>query len=662
MKLIRIKELRIINFKGISAFKLDFSTEGNNTIFGANGTGKTSIFDAFTWLLFNKNSQGKSDFEIKPLDKNNNIIHNLAVEVYAELLIDNEVIQVRKVLKEKWTKKRGSETAEFTGNETDYYFNKVPKTQKEFQAKIDNIVDENIFKIITNPKAFVSLKWESQRQTLLEIANIPSDKEIASGDLELENLIAELGTSKTLEELVSQTKHSIKKAKDEVDTIPARIEELNRSLPVPIVEKNVQANIENLNNEINKIDEQISNKMALYDDVIDKRNANQKAIQALQSKVNDIEFKVQEEAKSKALTKNPLELEYNTLISEFKTREEEISALKNKITNVEGDIQQLERYRDELRNEWEEVNAREFKLNPDDTICSTCGQELKNADGLQSELKYKFNTKKQSELKVIQEKGGGYKSQQEAKEESRVKYNLDLSELQTTNAQLELKIEQLNDKIKLSDIEGFDADKFITESLLANVEYNILKGEIAKYQALKFETPTEDIAADLKIKKQQIQDEIIKLNGYLQENNRIKETNKRIEELQNIEQEQNQIICQYERKIFLIEKFNKKKIDMLDESVNKMFSMVKFKLFDVQINGGIKDTCEATVEGVPYSNLNTASQINAGLDVINTLAAFYKVQAPIFIDNSESVHTLINSHSQLIRLVVSEQDSQLTLK
>ena len=246
MKSIRLKQLKINNFKGIKALKLDFGTDGNNTIYGANASGKTTVFDSFTWLLFGKDSQGKSDFEVKQLDQENNIIHNQEVEVFAELLIDSEIVEIRKVLNEKWTKKRGSEIAEFTGNETTYFFNSVPLTQKEFQLKISNIVDENIFKIITNPIAFVSLKWQDQRKTLVEIAGIPSDTEIALGDTDLENLLNEVGTQKNIEEFTAQTKHSIKQAKEEINNIPARIEELNRSLPVPIVEKNVIANIENL--------------------------------------------------------------------------------------------------------------------------------------------------------------------------------------------------------------------------------------------------------------------------------------------------------------------------------------------------------------------------------------------------------------------------------
>lgn len=661
MKSIRIKESQITNFKGIKALKLDFRTTGNNTIFGANGTGKTTVFDAFTWLLFNKDSQGRSDFEVKQLDQYNNIIHNQEVEVFAEMLIDDEVIEIRKVLSEKWTKKRGSETAEFTGNETNYFYNSVPLTQKEFQFKINNLVDENIFKIINNPNAFVSLKWQDQRKTLVEIAEIPSDTQIALGDHDLENLLNEVGTQKTMEEFVTQTKHSIKKAKDEIETIPARIEELTRSLPTPIVESNVVANIEHLQKQSDKIDEEISNKMASFDDVIEKRNQNQTAIQELQSKVNDIEFNIKEEAKVKANEKNPLEIEFNSLKTEYRNREEEISTVNTRIKNYSQAVQECQKNRDELRVEWSKINERQFKLNPEDTTCSTCGQSLPDSESVGTSLEYKFNTRKQSDLAAVQAKGGGYKTEQEAKEKALASSRLEIEVLQNTNNTLEVKIEALHEKLKTSRKTVFDSNTFITESLLVNVEYNNLKTQISKLQDLTFETPTEDLTTELKTKKQEIQDEIVKLNSYLQDNKRIKETNTRIDELKTQEGSQNQVIASFERKLFLIEKFNKKKIDLLDQSVNKMFSLVKFKLFDTQINGGVKETCEAMVDGVPFSNVNTASRTNAGIDIINTFCKYYQVTAPIFCDNKESVTNIIDTQSQLICLQVSPDDKVLRI-
>lgn len=661
MKSIRIKELEIINFKGIKSLKLDFGTDGNRSIYGANGTGKTTIFDAFTWLLFNKDSQGRNDFEIKHLDPENNVTENQQVEVYAELLIDDEVVEVRKALKEKWVTKRGSETSEFTGNETAYFYNSVPLSQKEFQSKIGNIVDENVFKMITNPNAFVSLKWQDQRKTLVELTEIPSDKEIALGDLDLENLLNEIGNQKTMDEFIAQTKHSIKKAKDEIDSVPARIEELNRSLPTPIVEKNITANIEALQAKLETIDNEITNKMAQFDTVIENRNKHKSAIQALVSKINDIEFNVKEESKTKANQKDPSATELKSLKMEFDNVDQQAVSALLKVKNLEAEIAQLENNRATLRDDWKKVNAKKFELKEDDTTCKCCGQALENFEGLKNELEYKFNGSKQQVLKSIQTKGEGYKQEQELKEKSLESSKLQLEEHRNSNKERSEKIEVLEKKIKDSSAKVFDADKFIVETLLGNSEYNALKTEKLELEKTNFDTPTEDVAADLKLKKQPIQAEINKLQGYLKDKEIVTKTNERIGELKDVEKSQNQVVAQFERKLFLVEKFNKKKIELLDQTVNKMFSLVKFKLFDYLINGGVKETCEAMVNGVPFSNVNTAMRTNAGIDIINTLCDYYKVNAPIFVDNKESVTTLIYTESQKICLEVSPEDTVLRI-
>ena len=122
-----------------------------------------------------------------------------------------------------------------------------------------------------------------------------------------------------------------------------------------------------------------------------------------------------------------------------------------------------------------------------------------------------------------------------------------------------------------------------------------------------------------------------------------------------------QEIANIEKTQYTIENFIKLKVDTIENRINEKFSLVKFKLFEDQINGGQVETCEALVNGVPFSSLNTASKINAGIDIINTLCEFYNVSAPIFIDNRESVVKLLDSNSQIINLIVSESDKKLRI-
>jgi recombinational DNA repair ATPase RecF len=143
---VKLIKLSLKNFKGTRAFVLD-ARGGNVTVYGDNATGKTTLFDAFTWLLFDKDSQGRKDFEIKTLDASGQPMHGLEHEVEAVLQVDGKTVTLRKVYKEKWTKKRGSAQAEFTGHTTDYFVDGVPVKKAEYDARIASICDETVFKL-----------------------------------------------------------------------------------------------------------------------------------------------------------------------------------------------------------------------------------------------------------------------------------------------------------------------------------------------------------------------------------------------------------------------------------------------------------------------------------------------------------------------------------
>ena len=121
-------------------------------------------------------------------------------------------------------------------------------------------------------------------------------------------------------------------------------------------------------------------------------------------------------------------------------------------------------------------------------------------------------------------------------------------------------------------------------------------------------------------------------------------------------------IADLEQSIFTAESFEKAKSDMVEDKVNELFKVVRFRMFTKQINGGIAPDCEILINGVPFSDANTASQINAGIEIINILCSHYSVSAPIFVDNRESCTVIIPTKSQLINLVVSPEHKVLTIK
>ena len=220
---IRINRLLLQNFKGIK--HLEINADGANLkIYGDNATGKTTVFDAFTWVLFGKDSLGRSDFGIKTQDENGNVIHNLEHTVECELAIDNSILTLKKIYAEKWTKKRGSAEADFSGHETKYFINEVPSTKKEYEQKIAMYIDESLFKTITNPLYFNEhLKWQDRRAILLSLCNENiSDEDILARSPEFSPLLDEL-KGRTVSEYSKIIKSRQSAINDELKAIPQRI-------------------------------------------------------------------------------------------------------------------------------------------------------------------------------------------------------------------------------------------------------------------------------------------------------------------------------------------------------------------------------------------------------------------------------------------------------
>ena len=202
---IKIKEIYIQNFKGCKERKIEFGDV--TTISGANATGKTTVFDAFTWLLFGKDSLGSTKFDVRPLDENGKMIDNIEISVEATLSVNGEEYVLKKVQKQNWVKKRGTNTIEFQGNVNEFEINGYPKSEKDFKSFISEIIDEKVFNLVTNPMAFTSLPWKEQREMLMKFVGDFTDVQIAEEFGEkFSKLIPELNLASTDEILKKYNK------------------------------------------------------------------------------------------------------------------------------------------------------------------------------------------------------------------------------------------------------------------------------------------------------------------------------------------------------------------------------------------------------------------------------------------------------------------------
>ena len=189
--------------------------------------------------------------------------------------------------------------------------------------------------------------------------------------------------------------------------------------------------------------------------------------------------------------------------------------------------------------------------------------------------------------------------------------------------------------------------------------HDIVVSEIEKLKSAK----DNEIIENLKAEKNALKAQLENVNKIIAQASMNVEVDERIAELQAEQKEIGQKVADQEQILYLLEEFIRFKLNKVSESINSHFKTVNFKLFEMQLNGGMKDCCECTVNGVPYSTLNSGHRIVAGLDIIRSLSELYGVSVPIFVDNAESLNefNVPDMDAQLILLSVSE-DKQLKVE
>lgn len=651
MRSIIIKEIHFVNFKGFRNMTIEFN-EDITTICGRNGSGKTSIFDGFTWLLFGKDSQDRKAFNIKTLDENGKAIPKLPHEVSAIIVVDGETIELCRRFNEKWVKRRGQIEEEFTGHEEERLYNNVPMSLKEWNEKISNICSEQVFKFITNPKYFVSQKPDVQRAMLFRMAGELSDADIAAGNDDFSALLASL-TGKTMEEYKKEIQAKKRRIKAEIEAIPERIDERKRDISAlseydyPAIE----ASIKDKQDKVAKIEAEMLDLSKKNEAISQKRSEAIKELGQLKERKLRLEYEIKEKVTADyraAISKK------NDIQSKISDLERNIQSLSNRRDGLKRTIEECASYREKLIAEWKSINASTITFNENDFVCPTCKRplDIDDIEKKQQEMTENFNLTKSSRLAENNRKGQENKKKMQEAEAAIISID---SEIKKASEDIE----------KLKSAEEYainlvepDAYPFIE----GNTEYKKLSEEISsKEKALEGSSTNNVDTSSQKQELSLLKSEIDSLKRTLANRETITRNTQRIGELEAQYKEGAQELADLERIEFTMAAFNKARIEAIDKRINGMFSLVKFKMYEQQINGGEIETCEAVVNGIPYSGQNNAMQINMGIDIINAICKFEGITAPIFIDNAESVNEFIPSQSQVIKLVVTT-DNELSIQ
>lgn len=648
-----LEKIIIENFKGIRSLSIDFA-DTETHIFGMNGTGKSSIADAFTWVLFNKDSHGNApgsdNFREKPLDAEGKEIHNLDTTVELVCLLDGKAFNLKRTQRENWVKKRGSTNPVYQGNASTYWINDVETALKDFKARIAEIAPEEVFRLIGTLAAFNAQEWKKRRAQLLTLSGGDVDERLLASD-EYRPLADECGQRNIgIDDLRKVLSDQRKRTNTELQMIPVRIDEAKKALPTfgntevadaeYIAKDNAEA-IERLNGMIAEAKAQSG-------------AGNTAQIVALEQEVSSLTRQVSSEW---ADGKRQLEKRRDEAADDLRRAMELSAGSKKRREQTAGQLARVTEQRDSLRTSYTAVRGEKFTWVDGERICPTCGQAMpaeKIAEAREAELN-RFNAEKKAKLDDIKRRGAEAAQDVETLTAALGQIDTEIEETAKKTEDAQRRREKVSEEIKAyPEAPDYSVNPRIEE----------LRKQIAELTAKQSESPEEKVLA-LMERRSELQKQMDEKKAIIARRDAGIETEKRIAELERQQQEIGAALAELEQLIALAEKFVTDRCAALEENINACFPTIRWKLFETQINGGITDVCNCMIPCdsglVAYESANTAAQTNADIEIVNVLSKHYDVYVPLFVDGAESVNVLAHTDSQMITLSVST-DTELTVR
>ena len=604
---IELKSLDLVHFKCFPKLHLDFH-EGVNSLFGANAAGKTSVYDALTWLLFDKDSAGHSRPAIKPTGAPAGTMP----EVTAILEVDGEPIKLRKVLREKWEKPRGSSIERYAGDTRDYYIDDVPLAENEYKRRITELIDEQQFKLLTDVWAVTSkMHWKDRRTLLAEICGLPEDKQLLATAPQFAELTEKVGR-RTVDEYKSVLVKQRKDSNANLNTLPVRVDECSRMV----------AELESLD------------------------------FAAAHSESDRLQVEREREAENNAHLASqrvPVEDKTDELRRALSERKQDVDRLQSTIAHEKQYIADGETRLNDYRARWRAIDTEEFT----ETVCPTCHQPLP-AEQV-AEAREAFAAYQQQRKDTLLEDSKLVKQGIAAAQERLASAETALKSAQDEVQKAQMALDSYTPPViaEPENLPDYERRGSAIQTLIADAEKRLdrLNSDTAEEK-----TRLETEHAELTRRK-------LESDAVLAKEQTLADTKKRIAELQAEQRTAAAEVEQMDRMIAMCEEFTRYRVQAITESVNSKFRLTRWRLFTEQVNGGLADCCEPMdVNGSTFEGTNNAMKINIGMDIIDTLSTHFGRRVPLFVDNAESVTHLQPIGSQVVRLVVSEQDKELRIE
>lgn len=642
---IRLKSIHLENFKCHKS--LTITLDGRNaSIYGDNATGKTSVYDALTWLLFGKDSagNGEKNIEIKPLDSAGNVKdHQAVTEVEAVLLADGEEISLKRTYQEVWSTKRGSSEPTYDGNTSEYYVDGVPCKANAYKAKVTELVDEEQFRLLTTVSYFPDkLPWQKRREALFSLFGALDDRQIMETDQRFAPLMEAMGKLplEDFKKVVTQKRKGFMATRNEV---PARISECEKTISdlSSMDFDGAEAQLSILNDRRDSLNAEliaIQQNTAVQRKEIELREAKMEYVQLLDEN---------RQFRAKQLQNIP---SAESLVAEKNRTEFNLLSARSRLETFTADRDRCERLIEDTREKWKEKNAETYTGSDK---CPFCGQRLPESK-ISNDISMFEEQKKYTLSSLVR-----YAEREKA---ALSRYEEEISAAESHISEMERKIQDLDKQIAdtremasnmgIRDMESYQDRKEAAESKIKALEEE-LDGLRAN---------AEGAASGIRMRMNEVKSELDKCSSILGKKSALEYARNRIEQLRQDAQAAAENLSQLDRLLYLMEEFSRYKASFVENGINDKFRIARFRLFREQANGGVEDRCDVVYDGVPYIGLNNGMKINVGIDIINTLSRAYGVTVPLFVDNAESITNLEKTDCQVVRLVVSESDKELRVQ
>ena len=652
MKRITIEELHLRNFRGARDVRVSFAA-GTNIVCGDNGTGKSTLMDAFLWMLFGKDAEERKDCEVKRIEAGETLRRTDAT-VECRLDVDGQPQVLRRSLREVWSKPRGATEPVFKGNETEYTINDVPKKMSEFDAWVaEHLAPADVFRMLTDAGCFPRLKWEKQREKLFELAGGVDEEAVKASVDGLADLLARL-SDKSLEDYKRELAARKRKLRKALEEIPARSDQTRLMIPTTDARDVWERRLADVDARLADLNREAADFAARERARGAEARRRVEEVEALKTRMARRTAELKRAAIEEAEKKNEGRRQVEARLRDLKAADAEatrrLKDAKGEVDELALRINQKEEACERLRAAWYAESARPYT---GDNVCPHCLQPL--LEEMQRDNRRRFEESKNERLSQIQTDGHRTKA-----EITRLEEEMKTAEAQVDKAAAEVfEAEKRAETLREELAEMPDRVEPVAVDPMADEAYRAMAEELAAMEADASQTlpasePNGGEAITARLATLNRERDTIRrgLSDCDTADSLRGEIRRLDEEARTLAQQ----LSDVDRDEDTMRRYTRARIEAMEQRVNSLFRTVRFRLFEYTNEGGEVDTCVPLVgdDGVPYPVANTAAQVWAGLEIIRVLQQHAGVSAPVFVDGSNLVTRFPRMDHQAILLRVVE--------